>query len=222
MRCYYDLHIHSVLSPCADVLMTPNNIFNMAMLKGIDIIAITDHNSLKQLPVCRDISYSYDMLFIPGVEVTVSEGIDMLIYFKSFTEAMKFDELIEKFLPNKVVDLDKYKEQTICDINDELDSIYPNLLTQSLNLSLNQLKEILKDYNHLLFFAHIDRYIDKVMPFMHKHEDIFIEYKHKPIVCHRKCLVSSDAHQITDILERNKNNTLNLENLSLDSFLQVF
>ena len=47
-KMYYDLHIHSALSPCGDDLMTINNIFNMAYIKGLDLIAITDHNSLKQ------------------------------------------------------------------------------------------------------------------------------------------------------------------------------
>ena len=45
---YYDLHIHSALSPCSDDTMTIHNIFNMAYIKGLDLIAITDHNSLKQ------------------------------------------------------------------------------------------------------------------------------------------------------------------------------
>ena len=76
MIYHYDLHIHSVLSACADDLMTPNNIFNMANLKGLDIISVTDHNSLKQLQICQEISESYDMLFIPGVEITCSPGLD--------------------------------------------------------------------------------------------------------------------------------------------------
>ena len=45
---YYDLHIHSALSPCGDDTMTINNIFNMSYIKGLELIAITDHNSLKQ------------------------------------------------------------------------------------------------------------------------------------------------------------------------------
>ena len=47
---YYDLHIHSCLSPCAEDEMTPNNICNMALIKGLDLIALTDHNSVRQIP----------------------------------------------------------------------------------------------------------------------------------------------------------------------------
>ena len=53
MKIYYDLHIHSVLSPCADDLMTPNHIVLMAKLKGLDVIALTDHNSTRN---CRVVS----------------------------------------------------------------------------------------------------------------------------------------------------------------------
>jgi PHP family Zn ribbon phosphoesterase len=47
MKVFTDMHIHSALSPCADKSMTPNNIVNMALLKGLDIISVTDHNSPK-------------------------------------------------------------------------------------------------------------------------------------------------------------------------------
>jgi len=49
MKLYYDLHIHSALSPCASDDMTPNNIVNMCVLKGLDIIAVTDHNSARNV-----------------------------------------------------------------------------------------------------------------------------------------------------------------------------
>ena len=73
MRYFYDLHIHTALSPCADVLMSPNNILNMAMLKDLNIIAVTDHNSCLQLDVVKELIESYEMLVIPGVEVEVIE-----------------------------------------------------------------------------------------------------------------------------------------------------
>ena len=50
MKLHYDLHLHSCLSPCGDVEMTPNNIVGMAKLLGYDIIALTDHNSCLNTP----------------------------------------------------------------------------------------------------------------------------------------------------------------------------
>ena len=55
MKYAVDLHIHTALSPCADKDMTPNNIVNMAVLKGLDAIAVTDHNSganLRAISIC--------------------------------------------------------------------------------------------------------------------------------------------------------------------------
>ncbi|MBQ7294379.1 MAG: PHP domain-containing protein, partial [Clostridia bacterium] len=47
-RC--DLHIHSCLSPCGDDDMTPGNIVGMSLLNGLQIVALTDHNSVKNCP----------------------------------------------------------------------------------------------------------------------------------------------------------------------------
>ena len=71
MKIYYDIHIHTVLSSCADVLMTPNNILNMSMLKGLDMIAICDHNTGKQFQAIDKIKDSYDFLVIYGMEMVV-------------------------------------------------------------------------------------------------------------------------------------------------------
>ena len=128
MNYAYDLHIHSVLSPCADVLMTPNNIFNMANLKGLNIISVTDHNSLKQLKTCYELSKSYDMLFVPGVEITVKENFDVLCYFKSIEQAIAFDKVIEAYVKVQTYDHDVLGTQEVMDVFDEVIDSYPNLL----------------------------------------------------------------------------------------------
>ena len=94
MKYYYDLHIHSALSPCADILMSPNNILNMAYLKELNIIAITDHNSCLQLNVFEELKDSYEMLIIPGVEVEVKEKYHVLCLFKTFDIARKFQKML--------------------------------------------------------------------------------------------------------------------------------
>ena len=58
-----DLHIHSALSPCANEDMTPNNIVNMAVIKGLDIIAVTDHNSADNLPAIEKCCKSNNIVF---------------------------------------------------------------------------------------------------------------------------------------------------------------
>lgn len=66
MKYYVDLHIHSALSPCADNDMTPNNIVNMALIKGLDIIAVTDHNSAENTEAVLKCAEKAGIIAIPG------------------------------------------------------------------------------------------------------------------------------------------------------------
>ena len=69
---YYDFHIHSCLSPCADNDMTPNNIAGTAVLAGIDVMALTDHNTLKNCPAFFSAAKRNGIIPIAGAEVTTS------------------------------------------------------------------------------------------------------------------------------------------------------
>ena len=73
MRLFCDLHIHSCLSPCGDELMTPNNIAGMAMLKGLDAIAVADHNSARNLPALARTCAGMGVLLLPAMELTTAE-----------------------------------------------------------------------------------------------------------------------------------------------------
>ena len=81
MRLFCDLHIHSCLSPCGDELMTPNNIAGMAMLKGLDAIAVADHNSARNLPALSKTCAAMGVLLLPAMELTTAEEAHLLSYF---------------------------------------------------------------------------------------------------------------------------------------------
>jgi 3',5'-nucleoside bisphosphate phosphatase len=223
MKYAYDLHIHSVLSPCADVLMTPNNIFNMASLKGLDMISITDHNSLKQLTVCHELSKSYDMLFIPGVEITVKEDFDVLCYFKTLEDALVFDKILETHIQKQTFDSNVMGNQEIMNIHDEIVAEYPYLLINPINLGIKDLIEILKDFEHIIIYAHIDRSHRSGINYIKKYPLDGVEYKNiKNNKNQYKCLKNSDAHQIIDILEKKDNEGMMLDDLSIESFFRYF
>ena len=82
-RYYYDLHIHSCLSPCGDDDSTPNNIAGMASLKGLQIVALTDHNTCKNCPAIMKKAEEYGVTEIPGMELTTSEEIHVLCLFRN-------------------------------------------------------------------------------------------------------------------------------------------
>ena len=71
----YDLHIHSCLSPCGDDDMTPCNIAGMAALIGLDVIAVTDHNTCKNCPAVMDAASQYPVTVIPGMELCTIEEV---------------------------------------------------------------------------------------------------------------------------------------------------
>ena len=88
-----DLHIHSCLSPCAEEDMTPANICGMAHIKGLDAIAVTDHNSARSLPYVKEAADYYGLILLPGIEVTTREEVHLLGYFPTVEAAVEAGEL---------------------------------------------------------------------------------------------------------------------------------
>ena len=101
MNLYADLHIHSCLSPCGDQDMTPGNILGMAKIKGLDVVAISDHNAAGNLPAAQKIAEAYDLLLVPAIEITTREEVHMLGYFPSVEAAVSFGNMLKEHLPPK-------------------------------------------------------------------------------------------------------------------------
>ena len=100
MKYTYDMHIHSALSPCAEEEMTPNNIVNMAVLNGLDIIAVTDHNSAGNLQAFKECSDRKGIVFVPGIEVESAEEVHIVCLFADVESAcMMGDEVRKNLLP---------------------------------------------------------------------------------------------------------------------------
>ena len=93
-RYYYDFHVHSCLSPCADDDNTPNNLAGMAALCGINIMALTDHNSCKNCPAFFEAAKRNGIIPIAGMELTTSEDIHLVCLFPELDVAMEFDKSI--------------------------------------------------------------------------------------------------------------------------------
>ena len=156
---YYDLHIHSALSPCSDELMTINNIFNMAYIKGLQLIAITDHNSLKQQYYLEKI-IEHDILkgkidYVHGVELQSSEEIHLLAYFKKGSNLNVIQEWIDKHLIKVKNQSDYYGNQYIFNEFDEVIGIEDNLLISSLDLNVYQIVKKVHEFNGVVILAHV-------------------------------------------------------------------
>lgn len=81
MERFYDLHLHSCLSPCADNDMTPVNIAGMGMLNGLSVMALTDHNSCGNCPAFFEACRSYGITPVAGMELTTAEDIHVVCLF---------------------------------------------------------------------------------------------------------------------------------------------
>lgn len=156
-RYYYDLHIHSCLSPCGDNDMTPNNIVGMAMLAGLELIGLTDHNSCKNCPAFVRAAEQYGLIPIPGMELTTAEDIHLVCLFDSLESAMAFDREVEArriLIPNRV---DIFGEQLILDENDTVIGSEEALLTNATTLSLEEAEALVRYFGGASYPAHIDR-----------------------------------------------------------------
>ena len=108
---YYDLHMHSALSPCAENEMTPNNICNMAIIKGLELIAVTDHNSVKQLPAFSRCAEQTGIKALYGAEIQTAEEVHVLGLFKNVEDALKLQPWIDEHMPNIPNKIDFFGDQ---------------------------------------------------------------------------------------------------------------
>ncbi len=215
-KYYYDLHIHSCLSPCGSEDMTPANIAAMAELKGLDFVALTDHNSTKNLEAFFHEAQKYDFIPIAGIEVTTIEEVHVLVFFRKLEDSMAFGELVYESL-NKIKNNEKiFGEQEVYNTKDEVLYKEEYLLINSTNIGFEQIYEIAKNYNGVVVPAHIDKdsyslisnlgFVPedskfKCVEIFRKDNTSEIEMTNKYLEKVNK-IYNSDAHYLKDINER--------------------
>ncbi|MGV8905480.1 MAG: PHP domain-containing protein [Acetobacterium sp.] len=158
-RVAIDLHIHSALSPCAEEEMTPNNIVNMAMIKELDFIAVTDHNSGKNLPAIIAVAKKLGdgICILPGIEVATKEEAHVLAYFPTLEGVLELDEILYAHLPNIMNRKEHFGTQTIMDENDKIIDEIDKLLISATDISVDKLWDIVTTIGGIIVPAHIDR-----------------------------------------------------------------
>ncbi len=209
MRIYCDLHIHSCLSPCGDAAMTPNNIARMAMLKGLDAIAVADHNSARNLPALSAACREAGVLLLPALEINTAEEAHLLAYFPALETALCFSEEIYAHLPPLPNRPDLFGEQLILDENDEVIAREPHLLIGALSLPLDDLVLRINALGGAAVPAHINRGSNgllNVLGFLPPSLPIAAVEVSRALPCPAnlnglRVLHSSDAHYLEDMLE---------------------
>lgn len=209
---FYDLHIHSALSPCSDDSMTIHNIINMALLKGLDLIALTDHNSLLQQDCFRKVAKGKINILI-GVEIQTKDQVHVLGYFNEDVDLKPVQRYLDKHLFTTFNQPEFYGNQLILDENDKVVMVEDRLLIGSLDRDVREVVEDIHKMGGKAVLAHVYRkygYIatygklDLSLPF----DGVEVQAKDQmtlvndyPMVAKRLILHNSDAHYLGDISE---------------------
>ena len=229
-RYYYDLHLHSCLSPCGDDDNTPNNIAGMASLCGLNIIALTDHNTCKNCPAFFEAAKRYGIIPIAGMELTTAEDIHVVCLFEELENAMAFDAEIDKRRMKIENRTDIFGNQYILDGEDNIIGEEKYLLPNATTVSLEEAFGLVKSFGGISYPAHIDRQsngIISVLGAFPETPDFDIieinqrekveEYVEKYSLGDKRVIISSDAHYLTDM--RDKENYFELDDEPYSSAL---
>lgn len=210
-KYYYDLHIHSCLSPCGDDDSTPNSIAGMGELNGLNIMALTDHNTCKNCPYFFEAAANHGILAVAGMELTTAEEIHVVCLFETLENALAFERELEplRFLIENRTDI--FGNQLVCDSEDNVLSTERYLLSNATMLSFDDVPNLVKKYGGVCYPAHIDRDSNSVTAILgglpqdsgFKYAELHDKSKadrFEDTNC--EFIVSSDAHYLWDISEK--------------------
>jgi PHP family Zn ribbon phosphoesterase len=208
-----DLHIHTILSPCGDLEMSPANIIKQAKKKGLDIIGIADHNSTRQAELVREMGEENGMLVLMGAEVNTKEEVHCLMFFDSIENLREFQKYLDAHLSNMKNDPVKFGDQVVIDRDENIVYVEDRTLFQSVNQSIEDVEKRCHELNGLFILAHVDRQknsiysqlgfipddlnIDAIEISKASDPQMFIQ-KHNELE-RFTILRSSDAHYLNDI-----------------------
>ena len=215
-RYYYDFHIHSCLSPCADNDMTPNNIAGMATLAGLNIVALTDHNTTKNCPAFFEAAKANGIIPVAGMELTTCEDIHVVCLFEHLSDAMAFDQKVNEqriLIENRT---DIFGDQLLVDGDDNVIGTEKYLLSNATMLSIEDAFALTESCGGICYPAHIDREANGIVTTLgvfpdspsyrqaelhdfSKKEDYVNRF---PLLKNCVMLSGSDAHYLWDIRDK--------------------
>ncbi len=157
-----DLHIHTVLSPCADLAMSPDVILRKAKEKQLDIIAITDHNSTRQCQLVREMAQDSGIQVLNGCEVNSREEVHALCLFEDDRSRNEFQKFIDQYLPEIPNKPDYFGYQPVVDRDNLIVEEIPWYLGNGLQTELEVIANFTRQLNGLFIPAHIDRPVNSL------------------------------------------------------------
>ena len=209
-----DLHVHTVLSPCAEIEMLPPLIVQEVLKRGIRLIAITDHNASANIAAVKDAARGLDLIVLPGMELQTREEVHVLCLFDTLPQIAAFQEFVDKSLPDLQNNADLFGMQIIVDSEGEAIREEKRLLLTSTSLTINQALAKTVELGGILIPAHVNRKgfgLIEALGFVP--EDVQVEaleisrhltpeqaYKTFPQIRPYPLIQNGDAHRLDDIL----------------------
>jgi len=151
-----DLHVHTCLSPCGDLQMSPQKIPAQARRQGVELIAICDHNSAKNVPAVIRCAEGTGIVVLPGMEICTSEEIHLLAIFENLDLVEQMQSLIYRHLEGRN-NPEVFGLQVIANELDEVMGYEEKLLSRGINLTVDQVVDKIHRLGGVAVASHIDR-----------------------------------------------------------------
>ncbi len=209
-----EFHIHTVLSPCADVEMIPPLIVQNALEKAINLIAITDHNASANVGSVINAAKGTGLTVLPGMELQTREEVHVLCLFDNLDQVREWQKLIEQLMPQMANDADHFGEQFIVDETGDFLAQEEKLLSTSANITLKNAWDKITQMGGILIPAHVNREAFGLLPILgfvppdihpealeiSKHLSSDDAYRKFPQLKNFPLIQSGDAHRLEEIL----------------------
>lgn len=179
----------------------------MAKLGGLELVALTDHNTARNCPAAAAAAKEYGIGFIPGVEVTTSEDVHMVCLFPEVDAAVRFGERICQSLPPVQNRPDIFGNQRVIGVGGEPAGTEDKLLINASGFSLDELPVLCAEYGGLCYPAHVDREANGLLAVLGlwpeglevRAAEVHGETVPEGVPGHLKIIRASDAHNLLDL-----------------------
>jgi 3',5'-nucleoside bisphosphate phosphatase len=151
-----DLHVHTCLSPCGDLQMSPQKIPAQARRQGVDLIAICDHNSAKNVHAVIKCAQGTGIAVLPGMEICTSEEIHLLAIVENLDPIEQIQSLVYRHLEGRN-NPEVFGLQVIANELDEVMGYEDRLLSRGIDLTVDQVVGEIHKLGGVAVASHIDR-----------------------------------------------------------------
>jgi PHP family Zn ribbon phosphoesterase len=211
-----DLHIHTCLSPCAELEMLPEFIVEQAQVLGLEIIAVTDHNSAENVAAVVNAARGTGITVLPGMEVQTREEVHLVALFDTLEQVASWQEQVYASMPPLKNDEVVFGEQLVLDADGEPAGYLDRLLLTSTSFSVEEVVQRVSDLDGLCIPAHVDRTAYSIISnlgFIPPELDVVgVEISHNvgPVEARRRfpqlarytLVASGDAHRLQEMSRR--------------------